>query len=320
VSRESRLTDGREHLNPIERGGKSMRIPTAIRLLSVAGMTLFGASVHADTAYNLDVYNTGMSTTWVGPQSPINNSPTGIKLEGSPAIQDTHWSVTKSPNSPAINGNTYVLNDQNASGSAYEAPFAPYGTFVPSVPLPYPAAQYDLGADPNKFGSSLDGSQWISGMLASGTNGYAANSTVPVGGAEYVYTTTFSTLASTSLISISGFIKAGYGDALTKISLNGTDYPVFVTPGYEAADTPFQFSISQVGGLANTLSFYVTHSGGLPGGTSGMEIFRLQFENATAMTVPEPSTFALGALSLFGFGAMRWRRRNNKVAEQPIAG
>jgi hypothetical protein len=235
-----------------------------------------------------DLYNTGMSTPWNAVvSSPIPG--TDPKLQGSPVIGDPHWTVAYDPPGSTPLGpyaGTKLLDDKDSTGTNYVAPFALNKDN---------RHQRDLANDPDRLDTNVDKSQWIKTLSA----GIAGD---PPG--VYVFQTTFTTTQALTSLSISGYFKAS--DVLG-IQLNGG---AIIDPGSPhgvgGEPTPSKpsrpFTITGTGGLTNTLRFYVNRPG------TGLAAFRVQFSNAT-FTVPEPSTLALGALGLVGFGVSQLRRR-----------
>jgi hypothetical protein len=234
-----------------------------------------------------DLYNTGMSSPWnAGTQTPIAG--TDPKLAGSPTINDPHWDVTL-PSSATVS--TRVFDDRNATDTDWVFPF----NLGPTGRL-----QRDLDDDPNRVNTNLDNSQWIRPDTVSNFN--------PAG--TYVFKTTFTTSQPLTAITISGFFKAV---DLVGVELNGGPItwissgllPYLDTKPIYPART---FTITGTGGLTNTLRFHVVQPG------TNLMPFRVQFSNA-AFTIPEPSTLALGALGLVGFGITRLRRRRNSASQ-----
>jgi hypothetical protein len=235
-----------------------------------------------------DLYNTGMSTPWnAGTQTPIAG--TDPKLQGTPVVGDPHWTVAYDPPGPTPLGpyaGTKLLDDRNDSNTANVNPF---------TGNQFTRFQLDLAHDTQRQDTHLDNSQWIKTLSA----GVSAD---PPG--VYVFQTTFTTTQAITSLSISGYFKAA--DVLG-IQLNGG---AIIDPGSPhgspsepTPSTPSRpFTITGTGGLTNTLRFYVNRPG------TGLAALRVQFSNAT-FTVPEPSTLALGALGLVGFGVSRLRRR-----------
>lgn len=261
-----------------------MRLTNIIALfgaLLCAGSTLQAATLGGEIN---DLYNTGMSTPWnSATQTPLagSDSPAGTANK----VTDPHWTVDAPGTSR--DGQAATLSE---------------GTGKFSGPL---ALQDQLA-----YGgvNQVSDSQWITSPNYPATTPLTPN---PNPAGLYVYTTTFTTTASLATIDISGFLRAPSGTISYQLN-GGPIVSLGVRPANGTPSTsPQGFNITGTGGLTNTLKFYYQQPASF---TSNFAGIRIQFSSATF--TPEPSSFVLGALGLFGLGVFQARRRRTTALRQ----
>jgi hypothetical protein len=202
----------------------------------------------------------------------INN--TGL---GTAGAVDSFWTITADPDPAAVWTDAYKV-----TGSPSSYPFTAWAANATVAPL----------------------SAWIAPR---GT--YPSSATQDAAG-TWVFTTTF-TLSGIipGTASISGQMWAD--NAVTDVILNGNSLGITTNPGSLGTATGFTVSSGFQSGL-NTLSFNVLNRI-TEGAGAGPVGFRAQFETGTgedASQVPEPATFGLIGIGLFGLAAVRRSRKN----------